>query len=103
MPPTAKRAARVLANRSSLACARAANDVRLELRQLVAMLTLVIRDILAYQKLCEETRSDELSRMSAQESIDLAEILLTSEIMALRTSQESERPLSLAVALGLKR
>lgn len=63
----------------------------------------MIRNILAYQELCDDERWAELSRMTAQQSIELAEILLTSEVMNWRASEETERPLSLAVSLGLKR
>lgn len=41
--------------------------------------------------------------MSMQESIELGEMLLTSEVMDGLKTQESDRPLCLALALGLKR
>jgi hypothetical protein len=61
----------------------------------------MIKDPEAYRRLSEKARWDALRRMTPEESIALGEALLTSELMDLVAPPRRDRPLSLAVALGI--
>ncbi len=61
----------------------------------------VIKDRRAFAELCERERHQALARMTAEESIAVAEALLTSEAMEIARFERSTRPVSLALSLGL--
>ena len=55
-----------------------------------------------YRRLAERERWEALRRMTPEESIALGEALLTSEIMDFAQSSEEDRPVCLAISLGIK-
>jgi hypothetical protein len=63
----------------------------------------VIKDLVAYRRLCEDEQSEALARMTVEESIAVGEALLRSDLMRLAMFPEEERPLSLARALGIRK
>ncbi|HEY4158174.1 MAG TPA: hypothetical protein VGM29_08755 [Polyangiaceae bacterium] len=63
----------------------------------------MIKDLAAYQRLCEKEHWDALSRQTIEESIAVGEALLTSELMDIAVFTDDDRPMSLALSLGIKR
>jgi len=63
----------------------------------------MIRDPETYRKLSEKERSEALRAMTVEESIALGEALLTSELMDLAEFPDDDHPMSLAIALGIRR
>ena len=61
----------------------------------------MITDRAAYERRSEAERWERLQRMSVEESITLGEALLTSEVMDVAAFAHDERPVCLAIALGL--
>jgi len=61
----------------------------------------MITDPEQYRRLPEADRWEALERMTPEESIELGEALLTSEIMDLAEFPDDDRPVCLAVSLGL--
>lgn len=55
-----------------------------------------------YQRQSERDRSEALQRMSAEESIAVGEALLTSDLMRLAVHPDDDRPMSLAISLGIQ-
>jgi hypothetical protein len=62
----------------------------------------MIRDVMAHRRRCDHERDEALKRMTAEDSIAIGEALLTSEIMRLAEFPDDDRPLSLAIALGIR-
>ena len=62
----------------------------------------MIRNPQAYARQSEKEHWDALRGMSAAESIAIGEALLTSDVMRLAEFPDDDRPLSLAIALGLR-
>ena len=54
-----------------------------------------------YQSWMERERWEALERMTPEESIALGEALLTSEIMGVAEFPDDDRPLCLAISLGI--
>jgi hypothetical protein len=63
----------------------------------------MITNAKAYRELCEDERWEKLRKMSPEESLSVAEALLTSEIMEIAEFPDDDRPVSLAIALGIRR
>jgi hypothetical protein len=64
---------------------------------------LMITNPSAYRSLDDGERWEALRRMTPEESIALGEALLTSEIMEQADFADDDRPMCLAVALGIRR
>jgi len=54
-----------------------------------------------YRRLRDGDRWEALQRMTPEESIALGEALLTSELMSIAEFPEEDRPLCLAISLGI--
>lgn len=67
-------------------------------RTIVAM----IKNPDEYHRQSERDRWEALQRMSAEESIAVGEALLTSDLMRLAVHPDDDRPLSLAISLGIQ-
>lgn len=61
----------------------------------------MITDRAAYERQSEAERWDRLRRMRVEESIALGEALLTSEMMDIAAFTHDDRPMCLAIALGM--
>lgn len=61
----------------------------------------LIKDLEAYERLCEQERLEALRAMSVDESIAVLEALLTSELMDIAVFPDDDRPMSLARSLGI--
>jgi hypothetical protein len=61
----------------------------------------VIKDPVAYARLCENEHWDELRERSIDESIAVLEALLTSELMDVAVFADDDHPMSLARSLGI--
>ena len=61
----------------------------------------VIRNLDAYRRLCEDEYWAALAKMSMAESIALGEALLTSTLMDGAVFSDDDHPMSLARALGI--
>jgi len=61
----------------------------------------MIKNQQAYARRAEEERWEALRRMTAEESIAIGEALLTSDVMRLAEFPDDDRPVSLAIALGI--
>lgn len=62
----------------------------------------VIRNRKTYRHRDELERTETLRRLTAEESIAIGEALLTSEVMRQAAFPDDDRPLSLAIALGIR-
>jgi hypothetical protein len=62
----------------------------------------MITNLAEYLRLSEAQRWAALEKMSPEESIRLGEALLTSEIMDLAEFPDDDRPVCLAVSLGIR-
>jgi hypothetical protein len=62
----------------------------------------MIKNPQAYARHSEEERWEALGRMSVKDSIAIGEALLTSDVMRLAEFPDDDRPVSLAIALGLR-
>jgi hypothetical protein len=63
----------------------------------------VIKDLEAYRARTEREDREALERMSTEDSLAIAEALLTSELMDLAEFPDDDNPRSLAISLGLDR
>ncbi len=61
----------------------------------------MIRDPDRYREFDEEDRWEALRKLSPEESIAIGEALLTSEVMNAAVSREEDRPVCLAMSLGI--
>jgi hypothetical protein len=61
----------------------------------------MIRDREAYERTVEREHWDAIRALTIEESIAIGEALLTSEIMELAEFADDDRPMSLAIALGI--
>jgi len=61
----------------------------------------VIKNPTAYARQSQEERWETLRRMSVEESIEIGEALLTSDVMRLARFSDDDQPLSLAIALRI--
>ncbi len=63
----------------------------------------MITNVDLHRRMDEEERWETLRRMTPEESISLGEALLTSEVMRDAAVARDDRPVCLAVALGIRR
>ena len=61
----------------------------------------VIRNLTAYDRLCEQEQWDVLRARSIDDSIAVLEALLTSELMDIAAFADDDQPMSLARSLGI--